>query len=135
MDGKPAIYHCLSRVVDRQFLFKKAEKEQFVYFMRLYSRFCGVRILSYCVMSNHFHLLVEVAGPTTVAVTPGYLAAKATGSAATTKKPPAGMDTEGNVKANPLKNDHPVRSTALPESVLCSSTNSSSRGSGDRSAC
>ena len=60
VDGKPAIYHCLSRVVDRQFLFKKAEKEQFVYFMRLYSRFCGVRILSYCVMSNHFHLLVEV---------------------------------------------------------------------------
>jgi len=58
--GKPAIYHCVSRVVDRQFLFKKAEKEQFVHLMRLYARFCGVRILSSCVMSNHFHLLVEV---------------------------------------------------------------------------
>ena len=60
VDGKPAIYHCVSRVVGRQFLFKKAEKEQFVHFMRLYSRFCGVRILSHCVMSNHFHLQVEV---------------------------------------------------------------------------
>ena len=28
--------------------------------MRLYERFCGVRILTFCVMSNHFHLLVEV---------------------------------------------------------------------------
>jgi len=60
VDGKPAIYHCVSRVVDQQFLFKKEEREQFVHFMRLYARFCGVRILSYCVMSNHFHLLVEV---------------------------------------------------------------------------
>jgi len=41
-------------------LFKKEEREQFVHFMRLYARFCGVRILSYCVMSNHFHLLLEV---------------------------------------------------------------------------
>jgi putative transposase len=28
--------------------------------MRLYEAFCGVRVLSYWVMSNHFHLLVEV---------------------------------------------------------------------------
>ncbi len=28
--------------------------------MRLYEKFCGVRILTYCVMSNHFHLEVEV---------------------------------------------------------------------------
>jgi REP element-mobilizing transposase RayT len=28
--------------------------------MREYEDFCGVRVLSYCIMSNHFHLLVEV---------------------------------------------------------------------------
>lgn len=28
--------------------------------MREYGAFCGVRVLSHCIMSNHFHLLVEV---------------------------------------------------------------------------
>jgi REP element-mobilizing transposase RayT len=46
--------------VDRRFVLGKEEKERFVQLMRLYERFCGVRVLSYCVMSNHFHLLVEV---------------------------------------------------------------------------
>ena len=55
-----AYYHCISRVVDRQFVFGPPEKEQFVEFMRLYERFCGVRVVTYCVMSNHFHVLVEV---------------------------------------------------------------------------
>jgi REP element-mobilizing transposase RayT len=47
-------------VVDRQFVLKRKEKEQFVHLMRLYEAFCGVRVLAFCVMSNHFHLLVEV---------------------------------------------------------------------------
>jgi REP element-mobilizing transposase RayT len=55
-----AYYHCLSRIVDRQFLLGAEEKEQFVAFMREYEQFCGVRVLTYCVMSNHFHLLIEV---------------------------------------------------------------------------
>ena len=57
---RSGIYHCVSRVVDRQFVLGKEEKERFVQLMRLYERFCGVRVLSHCVMSNHFHLLVEV---------------------------------------------------------------------------
>ena len=55
-----AYYHCVSRVVNREFVFGDAEKEQFVSFMRLYERFCGVRVMTYCVMSNHFHVLVGV---------------------------------------------------------------------------
>ena len=61
--GKPAIYHCLSRVVDRRFVLGDAEREQFVDYMRLYEKFCQVRILNFCVMSNHFHLLLEVPSP------------------------------------------------------------------------
>ena len=53
-EEKSAIYHCVSRVVERRFHFKKLEKEQFIKYMRLYEAFCGVRVLSYCVMSNHF---------------------------------------------------------------------------------
>ncbi len=55
-----AYYHCISRVVDRQFFFGEVEKEQFVALMREYEAFCGVRIVTFCVMSNHFHVLVEV---------------------------------------------------------------------------
>ncbi len=31
--------------------------------MRMYERFSGCRVLSYCVMTNHFHLLLEVPPP------------------------------------------------------------------------
>lgn len=55
-----AFYHCVSRVVDKQFIFGELEKEQFVRFMRLYETFCGVRVVTFCVMSNHFHILLEV---------------------------------------------------------------------------
>ena len=57
---KPAIYHCISRVVDRRFVFEDAEREQFRMFMRMQENFSGCRVLSYCIMSNHFHILLEV---------------------------------------------------------------------------
>ena len=57
---KPAIYHCISRVVDRRFVFGDTEREQFRIYLRMYENFTGCRLLSYCIMSNHFHLLLEV---------------------------------------------------------------------------
>ena len=60
-EDRPAgFYHCLSRVVDRRFVFDDAEKERFVALMRECERFCRVRVLTFCVMANHFHILVEV---------------------------------------------------------------------------
>jgi REP element-mobilizing transposase RayT len=58
-----AVYHVTSRVVHRQFLFQADEKEHFRMLMRMYERFSGCRVLSYCVMTNHFHLLLEVPPP------------------------------------------------------------------------
>jgi putative transposase len=55
-----AYYHCVSRVVDRQFIFGDTEKEMFVQMMRKYERFYGVRVMTFCIMSNHFHILVHV---------------------------------------------------------------------------
>jgi REP element-mobilizing transposase RayT len=57
---KPAIYHCISRVVDRRFVFEVDEREQFRMFMRMQENFSGCRVLSYCIISNHFHILLEV---------------------------------------------------------------------------
>jgi putative transposase len=58
--GKPAIYHCISRVVGREFVLGPTEREHFVKLMRLYEDFGHLQILTFCVMSNHFHILVEV---------------------------------------------------------------------------
>ena len=59
-EEKPAIYHCISRVVDKRFAFEGKDKEQFRTYMRMYENFSGCRVLSYCLMSNHIHLLLEV---------------------------------------------------------------------------
>ena len=55
-----AFYHCMSRVVDKQFIFREEEKSYFRKWMRRLERFCGVEVVTYCLMSNHFHLLVRV---------------------------------------------------------------------------
>ncbi len=59
-EASSGFYHCMSRVVDRRLIFKDAEREHFSRLMRQYARFCGIRILTHCIMGNHFHLLVEV---------------------------------------------------------------------------
>jgi len=59
-DWDLGVYHCISRVVEGRFAFGPADKEQFVKLMREYEAFCGVEVLTYCVMDNHFHLLVAV---------------------------------------------------------------------------
>ena len=60
MQGRSAIYHCVSRVVNRGFMLKRQEKEEFVRLMRRYEAYCEVGVLTFCVMSNHVHLLLEV---------------------------------------------------------------------------
>ena len=63
-------YHCISRVVDRRRVFREVEKEHFVALMRECEAFCEVRVLNYCLMSNHFHILVEVPKPPEVLPSP-----------------------------------------------------------------
>ena len=58
--GKPVLYHVISRVVDRRFVLGDEEREHFKMLMRMMENFSGCRVLSYCIMSNHFHLLLEV---------------------------------------------------------------------------
>ena len=74
-----ALDHCMSRVVNRDFVFSPQERDQFVRLLRECERFCGVRVLTYCILSNHFHLLVEVParptqplGPESERRRPGY---------------------------------------------------------------
>jgi hypothetical protein len=57
---KPVIYHCISRVVNRELVFGTTEKERLRTVMRSYETFSGNRVLAYCFMSNHIHLLLEI---------------------------------------------------------------------------
>lgn len=57
---KPVIYHVYSRVVDKRMVLLEAERERFRTLMRMMEKFSGCRALSYCIMSNHFHILLEV---------------------------------------------------------------------------
>ena len=57
---KPVIYHCITRVVERRLAFGREEKEKMRTLMRMQENFTGCRVLAYCLMSNHIHLLLEV---------------------------------------------------------------------------
>lgn len=54
------VYHCISRTVNKEFLWGELAKEMFIRQMWKVADFCGVQILSYCIMSNHFHILAQV---------------------------------------------------------------------------
>ncbi len=55
-----AYYHCISRIVHGQFLLGADEKEYFQQLMRVVEGFSGVQVLTYALMDNHFHILLEV---------------------------------------------------------------------------
>ena len=58
--GENAYYHVMSRTVGEEFLLNSEEKEKFVEIVKKFSRLYFVNILGYCVMSNHFHLLIKM---------------------------------------------------------------------------
>ena len=60
--GRDAVYHCMTRTVNGEFLFKGREKEVLRKMIRQVADFCGVEVLTYCIMSNHFHVLLSVPG-------------------------------------------------------------------------
>jgi len=58
-DGE-GYYHCMSRIMERQMRLGETEKEKFRVLLRQMAAFCGVNVITYAVMGNHFHLLIEV---------------------------------------------------------------------------
>jgi putative transposase len=61
-DG-PSVYHCISRTVNGEWLFDDTAKEVFRKQLWQVAEFCGVQIITYVVLSNHFHVLVRVPPP------------------------------------------------------------------------
>ena len=55
-----AVYHCISRTVGGQKLLDDACKERMASLLISLAGFCGLEVITYCMMGNHFHLLVRV---------------------------------------------------------------------------
>jgi hypothetical protein len=53
-------YHLMSRTCGGEVWFDDTEKEALARLILKMSRFCGVEVLTYCVMGNHFHVLARV---------------------------------------------------------------------------
>jgi hypothetical protein len=55
-----ATYHCMSRTVNREWLFDDTAKEILRRHLWQVADLCGVRIITYHLLSNHFHVLVRI---------------------------------------------------------------------------
>ncbi|MDK2793121.1 MAG: REP-associated tyrosine transposase [Deferribacteres bacterium] len=57
--GEEAWYHLISRTVGGEFYFGDVEKEKLVNVIKYFSKIYFVKVIGYCVMSNHFHLVIK----------------------------------------------------------------------------
>ena len=70
MPRKPRIeiagyYHVINRGVEQRVIFKEKEDyEKFEELLCTYASSYGVRVHNYCLMSNHYHLLIEIENET-----------------------------------------------------------------------
>jgi REP element-mobilizing transposase RayT len=53
-------YHVMSRTCGGEIFFDEVEKEALKRVLWRVAAFCGVEVLTYCIMGNHFHVLVSV---------------------------------------------------------------------------
>jgi len=59
-DNHVGLYHVVNRVVDRRKVFGPEEKQRFLELTRACAGFSGLQVVAWCLMDNHFHLLLRV---------------------------------------------------------------------------
>ena len=62
VEGREGFYHVVSRGNGRERVFGDGQKALFRDLLKRVAGFCGVEVLTFCFMDNHFHLLVGVPG-------------------------------------------------------------------------
>ena len=58
--GRSAIYHCVTRTVNKENLIDRVAKEVLRKQLWQIADFSGVEVITYCVMDNHFYTIVRV---------------------------------------------------------------------------
>ena len=61
--NQSAVYHVVNKCALSSMILDDDAKRQFVRMMWKQAEFAGVEVLAYCVMTNHFHVLVRVPEP------------------------------------------------------------------------
>ena len=64
LPGRKTTYHTVSRVCGGERLLDDLARETLSGMIWKLAGFCGLEIITYCVMSNHFHILLRVPEPT-----------------------------------------------------------------------
>ena len=57
------VHHLTSRIAHRVYFLKEEERNDFQELMLRVAHFCGLRLLGWCIMENHFHILVYLPTP------------------------------------------------------------------------
>lgn len=57
------VHHLVSRIAHRVYFLKETERMDLLEIIRRAAEFTGIRLLGWCVMGNHFHILVYLPAP------------------------------------------------------------------------
>ena len=60
VSGRRAVYHCMTRIVNKERLIEGFAKEVLRKQLWQVADFSGVEVLTYCILSTHFHVLLGV---------------------------------------------------------------------------
>ena len=57
------IHHLISRIAHRVHFLKEEERNDFIEMMRRSAEFSGIQLIGWCIMINHFHILIHLPPP------------------------------------------------------------------------
>ena len=63
LSGEKSVLHCIGRIVAGEMLLDDVAKETLTKMLGKMAAFCGLEVITYCMMSNHFHVLIRVPAP------------------------------------------------------------------------
>ena len=58
--GRSAVYHCMTRTVNKEKLIDRVAKEVLRKQLWQIADFSGVEVITYCILSSHFHVLARI---------------------------------------------------------------------------
>jgi putative transposase len=57
---QPAAYHIISKITQRQQWLGAGERAYLMALLQRVAAYCGVEVITFCLMADHFHLLIRV---------------------------------------------------------------------------
>lgn len=58
-NNKKGFFHIMIQGINKEYIFNESkDKEQFLFFMKKYYSYYKIKIIAYCIMNNHAHLII-----------------------------------------------------------------------------